>query len=233
MVRASASLVSSLYLFELFYREKMRFAMICHHTLTVFATSFVIILLDKTSDPSFILSGSLWLFQATTEQLTFIALFGYRLEWQPRILRPLLKIASIQSMIIKTTSIIACIYIWFKFQKQEIISASYNHGWDVVLWMAALGLMATQVWGSWVVWVMGTSLEARYEKKRENELLSSKIAKIEIKGDVEKQQQINDSIRNLMTTTILPHEIGANSGSSSLYHTYDSSPMNSKDNINQ
>lgn len=166
MIRTAVTLITVLYLFEMIYREKMRFAMLCHHCLTIFASGFMIVLLDKTQDPSFILTGTLWLFQATTEQLTFVALFGYRLEWKPRILRPMLQIAAIQSLLVKMASVIACIFVWFKYQKDEEVLPAYNRAWDVVIWLAAIGLMVTQFWGSWVVWVMGTSLEARYEKKR-------------------------------------------------------------------
>ena len=166
MIRASSALITSLYLFEMIYRERMRFAMLCHHCLTIFAIGFVMVLMDKTQDPSFVITGSLWLFQATTEQLTFVALFGYRLEWAPRVLRPMLRIAAVQSLLVKIASIGACIFVWFKYQKSSEVVPTYNHAWDVVIWIAALGLMITQFWGSWVVWKMGASLEARYESKK-------------------------------------------------------------------
>jgi hypothetical protein len=169
-IRTAVTLITVLYLFEMIYREKMRFAMLCHHCLTIFASGFMIVLLDKTQDPSFILTGTLWLFQATTEQLTFVALFGYRLEWHPKILRPMLQFAAIQSLLVKMASVVACIVIWFKYQKDEQVLPSYNRAWDVIIWIAAIGLMATQFWGSWVVWKMGTTLEARYERKRAERL---------------------------------------------------------------
>lgn len=72
-IRAASVLIGGLYLTELLYRHSMRPAMIAHHVLTIFAMSLTLVMLEERADPSFILSGWCWLFQATTEQLTFMA----------------------------------------------------------------------------------------------------------------------------------------------------------------
>ena len=72
--KLAAVVVSGLYLFELAYRDSLRFPMLVHHFPTLFAILFVISVNEKTDDPTIIVTGLLWLFQATTEQSVFIGL---------------------------------------------------------------------------------------------------------------------------------------------------------------
>ncbi|UZJ56754.1 hypothetical protein CBS101457_006074 [Exobasidium rhododendri] len=225
-IRCTATLISALYLFELTYREKMRFAMIVHHTLTVFACSFIAVLIDQTHDPSFFITANLWLLQATTEQFTFLALFGYRLQWTSSFLRPLLYFSSVQALVLKFASIIAIIYVWCKFQKDATSNKGYDYAWDVVMWLAAVGLMITQIWGSWVVWVMGSSLEARYEKTRahrgDNSVYDNAAAAHTSDMEVAQKYE-SDLTQNIITPALLKDRFTPDKAPSSLYYSRTSS----------
>ncbi|EIW72766.1 hypothetical protein TREMEDRAFT_25944, partial [Tremella mesenterica DSM 1558] len=74
---------------------------IIHHFLTIIAISFTVTMFEYTESMSFFISAVIWLFQATTEQFTFIGLLGYRLEWRVRTTSSLLKLASVQSLLTK------------------------------------------------------------------------------------------------------------------------------------
>lgn len=215
LVRVSANLIAGLYLVELLYRkcwcslwglfaadwifplvmfsgERMRLPMVAHHFLTIFVMSFIVVMLDRTHDPSFLLSGLIWIFQATTEQckftsspsealevqnltqtsflllsVTFIALAGYRLKWPAHRVCLLLRFSAIQSLICKVAAITGSIYIWAQWQSSN--TSSYGIANSIVVWIVTVGLAITQVWGSWVVWKIGDSLEERYRDQEKTE----------------------------------------------------------------
>jgi hypothetical protein len=244
LIRCTGALVSALYLFELIYREKMRPSMMIHHTLTVFATSYIAVQLDKTHDPSLFLTANLWLFQATTEQVTFLALFGYRLNWSPRLLRPLLRFTSIQTLVLKMVSVIAIVYVWFTFQKDIKDKDGYAVAYDVVIWLATIGLMSTQFWGSWVLWTMGNTLEARYAQKAAAQLRGPLGEMEKQQPQLQQQQQHYSSTSPpppksapstettspfVITPTLMLHNRSKNDDSSSShYYSHTSSPNSDK-----
>ncbi|PWN98626.1 hypothetical protein FA09DRAFT_338468 [Tilletiopsis washingtonensis] len=153
MERAGVTLVAMLYVFELVYRDSMRGPMIAHHIITVFIMSLAMTLVYTERDPSFALTGWLWLFQATTEQLTFVSLFLYRLKINPRTLRILFRVSAVQAFACKAASIAGTVYVWAKWQRTA--TGSRYRAFDVIFFVATVGLAATQVWGTYVVWIMG------------------------------------------------------------------------------
>lgn len=109
-------IISGLYLFELVYREWMRWPMLIHHFATLFAILFVGTAIDETLQPAYLVAGLLWLFQATTEQSVFVGLLlckllqpqvmlltkadvflTDRLKYPPGLVSKTLKVAAIQS----------------------------------------------------------------------------------------------------------------------------------------
>ncbi|KAJ3774162.1 hypothetical protein FB446DRAFT_491120 [Lentinula raphanica] len=75
MLKASALLISGLYIFELTYRPSMRWPLLIHHFCTIFAIVLLLSVLAYTGHPQIVAAGEIWLFQATTEQTVFIGLF--------------------------------------------------------------------------------------------------------------------------------------------------------------
>ncbi|GAK67468.1 uncharacterized protein PAN0_018d5696 [Moesziomyces antarcticus] len=167
VVRACACLIAALYLFELIYRYRMTYPMIAHHLITCFAMSLALVMCERLQDPSYVITGLLWIFQATTEQTTFVALFMYRLKAPARMLRTVFRIAAVQSIVFKFASIAGTIWMWIKFQRRA--DGQLYTAWDALYWICTAGLAVTQVWGAWVVWKMGDSLEQRYSQKSQQE----------------------------------------------------------------
>lgn len=167
VVRACACLIAALYLFELIYRYRMTYPMIAHHLITCFAMSLALVMCERLQDPSYVITGLLWIFQATTEQTTFVALFMYRLKAPARMLRTVFRIAAVQSIVFKFASIAGTIWMWIKFQRKA--DGQLYTAWDALYWICTVGLAVTQVWGAWVVWKMGDSLEQRYSQKSQQE----------------------------------------------------------------
>ncbi len=143
----------------------MTYPMISHHAITCFAMSLSIVMLERLQDPSYALTALLWMYQATTEQTCFIALFLYRLSAPVKLLRPMFRISAVQSLVFKFASIAGTVYVWAKYQRKA--HGELSKAWDGLFWTCTIGLAFTQVWGAWVVWTMGDSLEKRYQQKQE------------------------------------------------------------------
>ncbi|KAL7424715.1 hypothetical protein Q5752_000399 [Cryptotrichosporon argae] len=152
-LRTSGVLISALYIFELVYRVKMRLPMIAHHFLTIFAISFTVTVFEYTESMTYLNSAIIWLFQATTEQPTFFGLFGYRMDWNPVTVARLLKFAAIQTFVLKSASAVALIVYWGF--NQHYTYRSIDIAWTVLLWIIAVGLLLTQIWGSYVTYAIG------------------------------------------------------------------------------
>ncbi|RXK42465.1 hypothetical protein M231_00019 [Tremella mesenterica] len=161
-LRTAGTIISSLYCFELIHRLHMRIPMIIHHFLTIIAISFTVTMFEYTESMSFFISAVIWLFQATTEQFTFIGLLGYRLEWRVRTTSSLLKLASVQSLLTKSASAIALLVFWGL--KQRTMYRPIDVVWTALLWFVAIGLLLTQLWGSYVTWMIGHRVLSRHPR---------------------------------------------------------------------
>ncbi|KAJ3835736.1 hypothetical protein EV361DRAFT_550252 [Lentinula raphanica] len=98
ILKASALLISGLYIFELTYRPSMRWPLLIHHFCTIFAIVLLLSVLAYTGHPQIVAAGEIWLFQATTEQTVFIGLFMYRLQFPLRWTRDMLRFGAVQSL---------------------------------------------------------------------------------------------------------------------------------------
>ncbi|WVF70459.1 hypothetical protein IAT40_005249 [Kwoniella sp. CBS 6097] len=153
-MRFAALLICILYIFELIFRYgHMRLPLIAHHFLTIFAISLTLTLFEYNQSSTYMLSAVIWLLQATTEQPTFLGLMGYRLKWPPALVADLLKIAAVQTFVFKIASSIALIVYWGVHQ--TFTDRPIDLAWSAFVWIISLGLMATQVWGSYLTYVIG------------------------------------------------------------------------------
>ncbi|WVR05902.1 hypothetical protein IAU60_002928 [Kwoniella sp. DSM 27419] len=160
-VRLAGTLVAALYIYELVFRFNMRLPLVAHHILTIFAISLGVTTVEMTQNPRYMLSCVLWLFQATTEQPTFVGLMGYRLGWNKRIVAQILKISSIQTFVFKAASAIAILVYWGVHQRRQF--GPIDTVWTVFVWIISIGLLLTQIWGSYVTYIIGVRIE---KKKR-------------------------------------------------------------------
>ncbi|WVF70462.1 hypothetical protein IAT40_005252 [Kwoniella sp. CBS 6097] len=160
-LETAGTVISALYIFELIYRLKMRIPMIIHHFLTIFAISFTVTVFEYTQSMTYLISAVIWLFQATTEQPTFLGLLGYRLDWNAKTVSRILKFASVQTFVLKSASAIGLMVYWGLHQ-------NYNHrpmnvAWTSMVFIIAIGLLLTQIWGSWVTYSIGRRLSSHPE----------------------------------------------------------------------
>ncbi|KAM0751747.1 hypothetical protein T439DRAFT_324938 [Meredithblackwellia eburnea MCA 4105] len=159
-LRVVASVVTSLYLFEITYRVSMRLQMLTHHLSTVFAITFVNGAVVITEDPSMFLTALMWLFQATTEQGIFFGLLMYRFKLPVKWVKPVLKISAIQGLLVKFVFSIYTFVWWGIVQARH--TSPMEIAYSVVLILAMSTLMFTQFYGAWVVWKLANTYERKY-----------------------------------------------------------------------
>ncbi|KAK9897917.1 hypothetical protein P389DRAFT_210293 [Cystobasidium minutum MCA 4210] len=150
LIKVAATIVSLLYLFEIVYRESMRTQMLIHHSATLFAVCLVSGTLDSTHHPSILVTGLVWLFQASTEQLTFIALLMYRLKYPVRHVAWLLKVSAIQNLIPKFAFAIY-VLVWWGLRQVQNNDTSVDVAYSVILFICLFTLIPVQIYGSWVL----------------------------------------------------------------------------------
>ncbi|WVQ97456.1 hypothetical protein IAU59_004569 [Kwoniella sp. CBS 9459] len=187
-VRLAGVLTVALYIFELVFRFNMRLPLVAHHILTIFAISLGVTTLEYTQNPCYMLSGIIWLFQATTEQPTFIGMMGYRLKWRKETVAWILKISSIQTFIFKAASAVALLVYWGLHQNYTY--RPMDIAWTAFVWIIAIGLFLTQSWGSYVTYIIGVkilrkrpAIPERTDSSTSSDTQSSKLSDL---SDVEK-----------------------------------------------
>lgn len=126
---------------------------------------------EITQDMSYVVTGITWAFQATTEQPTFLGLYGYRMNWSPVLLSRLLKIAALQTLVFKFASAIGVIVIWGVHQRT--IYRPINAAWTAMVFIICIGLMATQFWGTWVTWKIGVRVLSRQHESSNGKVSES------------------------------------------------------------
>ncbi|KAL8291959.1 hypothetical protein RQP46_001425 [Phenoliferia psychrophenolica] len=159
-IMVAATMITTLYLFELTYRSVMRLQMLMHHFCTVFAVIFVIACLQTTQDPSLFVTGLCWIFQASTEQVQFAGLLMYRFKCSPRAVSSTLRFGAAQALFTKMCSSIY-VFIWWG-QRQARHTHPTEIAFSVILVLAMSCLMVTQFYGSYVVWILSNSYEKKY-----------------------------------------------------------------------
>mmetsp|Transcript_10398 Transcript_10398/g.17569 ORF Transcript_10398/g.17569 Transcript_10398/m.17569 type:complete len:332 (-) Transcript_10398:419-1414(-) len=109
LVAANAELLVDLYIFELIYRH-LNWQLVLHHVSTMFLVGTIVVSVQVTLDPYFLILGSIFFLQANTEQFVFVALYLHRIKHchAPKVLVG----SAIQTMVFKLTSSAGAIALW-------------------------------------------------------------------------------------------------------------------------
>ncbi|KAI5480049.1 hypothetical protein MNV49_002014 [Pseudohyphozyma bogoriensis] len=168
-LKITGVMVVALYLFELIYRPSMRLPLLVHHICTIFAITSVFVSVQYTNHPSVITIGGIWLWQATSEQSIFIALFMYRLRYRASVVTKILKFSAVQSFLFKFGFAVYLIVYW-GMHVAKYHSNPVDIYFSVVVCTIAILLMATQIYGAWAVWSIAQKLNRDTELSPSNTL---------------------------------------------------------------
>ncbi|GFZ50808.1 hypothetical protein JCM24511_08566 [Saitozyma sp. JCM 24511] len=182
-VRMSGVVIVGLYTFELIFRFDMRPPLIAHHFCTIAVISYGACVMEYTQSPAIGSTAIIWLFQATTEQATFVGLLGYRMRWDPRKTSLLLKIAALQTLVVKCASAVGVLVSWGVTERQY--HGPVSIGWSVIVWTLSVGLLATQFWGSYVTYMIGVRLDRKLADPSGDDVAPSRA--VSRKTDIESE----------------------------------------------
>ncbi|CAG8690232.1 7290_t:CDS:2, partial [Ambispora gerdemannii] len=140
-------LICDLYIFELLYRTTMRRPLIIHHCVTMTMMSlgiYVVIEGGLVIYPHAVLL----LFQATTEQSTFLGLLFYRIF--PKYASGVLLFSSIQVFVVKTATLAWCYIFWGQDMLPNKDHLKIVTAWNIIFPIGAFILFLTQIWATYV-----------------------------------------------------------------------------------
>ncbi|GAA5988581.1 hypothetical protein JCM11641_004609 [Rhodosporidiobolus odoratus] len=153
----TACMISANYVFEMIYRDSMRPSLLAHHLFTLLAIMSLFISIENNFHPATVTIGVIWLFQATTEQSIFIGLLMYRLKYNPKIVRAVLRFAAIQSFLVK---FFFAVYLLVEHSLKlvQFTTAATDVYFSVIVYSVGMLLLTTQAYGSWAVWAISLKL---------------------------------------------------------------------------
>ncbi|CAG8472631.1 14067_t:CDS:2 [Acaulospora morrowiae] len=170
LLQLATLIIMDLYIFELIYRPIMRIPLIIHHFATIGITLLGYYVLNQTEKLDVSAEGIALLFQATTEQATFVGLLFYRIK--PNWAKIILRFSTFQVLFSKLGTLAWCYFMWKRDMIGNYKNTSFDKAWNIIFPIVGLILVWTQIWSTYVVWVISS-------KKRP-------AKNIEIKEDCEK-----------------------------------------------
>ncbi|KAK0548144.1 hypothetical protein OC846_004605 [Tilletia horrida] len=162
-VRIGAIIVCAFSLFDLIHRERNSVLLLVQRTIGLGAISFQVYMLNKTQDPSFILTLSGLLFMTTTEAPAYLGLLLYKLRFGAKITKFVLRLAAPQTIFVKAVGSAIGVYVWTKYQRQN--STNLGRANSVVYLASLIGLFTCQVLVVIPLHKLAGEIDERYEKK--------------------------------------------------------------------
>lgn len=144
------------YLWEMFYRIEIGYPLLTHHICCLLLGQFVTASFYDTQEVIYLRFAILLGFQATTEQLSFLALFIYRLKIFPQYHRRVFHVAAWQSFIVKTlVTIASVVYYFLEFLINDFDPTSWGLFWKIAFPLILLPLYIAQLYASYILYVLG------------------------------------------------------------------------------
>jgi hypothetical protein len=147
--------IAVLYIWELIYRQKIGVPLLLHHVITLVLIQLSYVSLFDTGDIIYNRMAILLGFYATTEQLSFVALFCYRMNLLTRWHSALFLASAAQTFLIKTAiTVVASVYFstllaGSGFDDQP---TSWSWFWKVCFIPLLLALFAAQLYACKILW---------------------------------------------------------------------------------
>ncbi|KAJ3773262.1 hypothetical protein FB446DRAFT_541187 [Lentinula raphanica] len=163
LLKVAALIISGFYIFELTYRVSMRWPLMTHHFCTIFAIVLLLSVLSYTRHPMLMGAGTIWLFQATTEQSVFVGLLMYRMGSSYNMTKNVLYFAAVQSFTCKFAFAAYLLAFWAQHLVQ-FHTSSDDVALSVMLVILTVLLMCTQIYGAWAVWGLAAKVDRSMRK---------------------------------------------------------------------
>lgn len=164
ILNASLVTMSVLYVWELVYRVNIGTPLLIHHIMTIILCQLILATYFDYHTVIYLRLACVVAFSATTEQMTFVALYLYRLELYSGIHTKLFQISAALSFILKTTSIFWCIYLWAKYIHEGRLVGKWGTFWTYATLPSMLILWLTQMYATFILIKLSKRCDSRDQK---------------------------------------------------------------------
>jgi hypothetical protein len=156
----SIQVIAVLYVWELCYREKIGWPLLVHHLVTLLLIQLATASYFDTNNIVWIRFAILLGFYATTEQISFVALFFFRLNLYPEWHGILFYAAAAQAFVLKTIVTIAAIgYTIVSFYVSDDLdddTTNWKWFWRICFLPLLLVLYASQLYACKILYALGS-----------------------------------------------------------------------------
>lgn len=144
-----------LYVWELIFRNKIRIPLLVHHAVTILLIQLISATFYDQQDVVYLRFALLLGFHATVEQVTFLALFFWRLDLYPQHQSRWILVAMGQAFILKTVvTVAAIIYFSIAVHRDEDPGSSWQILWKVLFIPLLLMLYAAQLYACRILHIL-------------------------------------------------------------------------------
>ena len=189
----SVTAIPLLYVWELVYREAIGFPLLIHHFLTLLLVQLVVATLHDSRNPFYLRLALLLGFHATTEQISFVALFVFRLNLLPQWHSILFYMSAIQSFSLKTIVTIGMVVLYAVNVPDRLQEGNSTWGWWWIVSILPLGLLlyAAQVYACYILYILGKRTGKRYLDQQKQQQQPTRQSE-SVATDVEEGEQALD-----------------------------------------
>lgn len=161
--RLAMMLIVALYIWELVYRISIRLPLATHHVMTILFLQLGYGSFIDTMNIVYLRFGILLSLYATTEQFSFVALFLYRLKICSQSHSLMFYIAAIQAFCTKTFITVCAVAFYWNTLSEGRVShdGAWGGFWKVTFLFLLSVLFATQVYASWVLYILAKRSQQR------------------------------------------------------------------------
>jgi hypothetical protein len=144
-----------LYVWELIYRLTIGLPLLIHHICTIILIQLVTASFYDTHRVMFLRFALLLGFHATTEQLSFVALFCFRLNIFHKYQHLLFYVASGQAFLVKSIVTVYSVYYYSVVVHRDEFGDTWNNFWKIAFIPFLLLLFAAQVYACRILLLLG------------------------------------------------------------------------------
>jgi hypothetical protein len=149
--------IAILYVWEMVYRERFGWPLLLHHLSTLLFIQLVVATYFQMHQVLYIRCALALGLYATTEQLSFVALFCFRLKQYPGEQALLFRLAAMQSFIVKTAVTIGVVvyyYIFLTAEGEQHPQGAWGMFWKICFLPLLLLLYSTQLFASKIMYAL-------------------------------------------------------------------------------
>ena len=199
LLQVSLQLLVVLYIWELIYRKEIGLPLLVHHIVTIANMQLIAASFFDTHAILYIRFAVLIGFHATTEQLSFVALYLYRMNAYPRWQAFWFYFSGFQAFAVKTLVTVATAIYYIVLVRSGEVSFDDNWGafWIVFFPIMTVCLYGAQVYACRVLYLLGKKSQRNADKMAVQEDGTDEETELPDKLDPSRLAEATESISSM------------------------------------